>query len=80
MVDRVVLALIQKGKPLKVEKGRLDDDSRKQLVKGVLERLNRYEKYRGEELTMEQIIHKQTREIADWIDTGKHYKPYIAKW
>ena len=80
VVDRVVIALIQKGKPLKVEKGLLEDNSRKQLAKGVLERLNRYEKYRGEEITMEQIIRKQAKEIADWIDMGKHYKPYIAKW
>lgn len=80
VVDRVVVTLIQKGKPLKVEKGLLDDDSRRQLAKSVLERLNRYEKYRGEETTMEQIIRKQAKEIADWIDMGKHYKPYIAKW
>lgn len=80
VVDRVVVTLIQKGKLMKVNKGLLDDDSRKLLAKSVLERLNRYEKYRNEELTMEQIIRSQAKEIADWIDTGKHYKPYIAKW
>lgn len=80
VVDRVVISLIQKGKPLQVSKGLLTDESRKELAKGVLERLNRYEKYRGEELTMEQIIRSQAREIAAWIDTGVNYKPYIAKW
>lgn len=80
VVDRVVVTLIQKGKPLLVSDGLLDEESRKQLAQGVLERLNRYERYRGEELTMEQIIHRQAREIANWIDAGKHYKPYIAKW
>lgn len=80
VVDRVVVTLIQKGKALKVEKGLLDDNTRKLLAKSVLERLNRYEKYRGEEITMKQIIHSQAKEIADWIDSGKHYKPYIAKW
>lgn len=80
VVDRVVVTLIQKGKPLKVEKGMLEDNTRKLLAKSVLERLNRYEKYRGEEITMEQIVRKQAKEIADWVDADKHYKPYIAKW
>lgn len=80
VVDRVVVTLVQKGKQLKVEKGLLSDDTRKLLAKSVLERLNRYERYRGEEMTMEQIIRRQAKEIADFIETGKHYKPYIAKW
>lgn len=80
VVDRVVISLIQKGKPMKVDKGLLDDESRKLLARSVLERLNRYEKYRNEELTLEQIIRRQAREIATWIDAGKLYKPYIAKW
>lgn len=29
---------------------------------------------------MEQIIYRQAREIADWVDSDKNYKPYIAKW
>lgn len=80
VVDRVVVTLIQKGKSLKVEKGLLDDNTRKLLAKSVLERLNRYEKYRGEETTLQQIIRRQAKEIADWVDAEKHYKPYIAKW
>lgn len=80
VVDRVVITLIQKGKTMKVQKGLLTDDTRKRLAKSVLERLNRYEKYRREETTMEQIIRNQAKEIAAWIDSGKHYKPYIAKW
>lgn len=80
VVDRVVITLVQKGRTLRMEKGLLDDNTRKQLAKSILERLNRYEKYRGEEMTMNQIIRKQAREIADMIETGKHYKPYIARW
>ena len=80
VVDRVVITLVQKGRTLRMEKGLLDDNTRKQLAKSILERLNRYEKYRGEEMTMNQIIRRQAREIADMIETGKHYKPYIARW
>jgi hypothetical protein len=29
---------------------------------------------------MEEIIRRQAKEIAAWIETGKNYKPYIFKW
>lgn len=80
VVDRVVISLIQRGKSFKIEKGMLDKETRKILSKSILERLQRYEKYRGEELKMEEIIRRQAKEIALWIETGKNYKPYTAKW
>ena len=76
----IVISLIQKGSPLKIENGLLEDKTKKLLIQNILERLNRYEKYRGIETTLEQIIREQAHEIAAWIDGGKKYKPYIAKW
>ena len=81
VVDRVVISLIQKGNKLNVKNGLLDDETKKLLAKSVLERLNRTEQYRGEEISMEQIIGKQTNEIAAFIlDESSSYKPYTAKW
>lgn len=80
VVDRVVISLIQKGMTLKVENGLLDDNTKKTLSKNILERLNRYENYRGEEITMEQIIRRQAKEIAAYIDKNITYKPYTSKW
>lgn len=80
VVDRVVISLVQRKVPLKIEKGLLEENTKKVLIKSVLERLNRYEKYRGEEISMEQIIRRQAKEIAEWIDKSSSYKPYIAKW
>lgn len=80
VVDRVVISLIQKRRKLKIENNLLDNETRCILAKNILERLNRYEKYHGEEVTMEGIIFRQAREIALWIDKDVHYKPYIAKW
>lgn len=80
-VDRVVVSLIQKGEPLAMEKNLLNEETRKLLVKNILERLNRYEKYRGVETKFTAIIKLQAKELADYIggDT-KAYKPYISKW
>lgn len=80
VVDRVVISLIQKGSNLKVDKGLLDNNTRRLLVQNVLERLQRYEKYRGVEIKMEEIIRQQSKEIAAWIEENIKYKPYTAKW
>jgi group II intron reverse transcriptase/maturase/CRISPR-associated endonuclease Cas1 len=80
VVDRVVISLIQKGHQLELKNNLLTDKTKKLLAASLLDRLNRYEKYRGEEISMEQIIRRQTYDIANWIDNDKEYKPYIAKW
>ncbi len=80
VVDRVVISLVQRGTYLKTENGLMDKETRQTLSKNILERLNRYEKYRGEEITLDEIIRRQAREIAEWIESAKKYKPYIAKW
>lgn len=80
VVDRVVISLVQKGISLHTERGLLDIETRKQVSQGVLNRLNRYENYRGEELTLEDIIRRQMSEIARFIEKDVKYKPYIAKW
>lgn len=79
-VDRVVISLIQKGEPLSMNNTLLSDKTRKLLVQNVLERINRYEKYRGEEIKFSRIIYRQAKEIAAYVNEEAYYKPYIAKW
>lgn len=79
-VDRVVLSLVQKKEPVDVEGGLLTDEGKKLLVRNITERLQKREKYRGEEMSLEQIIYRQAREMADYITDGTRYLPYKAKW
>ena len=80
-VDRIVIAMVQKHLPLSVdEKGYLTTDTRVALASNVLERFNRYEKYRGEEIRFEQVIVRQASEIASFITEHKTFRPYLAKW
>lgn len=79
-VDRVVISLIQKKEPLKLKQGLLDQDTKRLLVQNLTERINRYEKYRGKEWKFCDIIRLQVKEIADYIEHGTKFKPYIAKW
>ena len=80
IVDRVVISLIQKGQDLEVRNGLLTDNTRQLLVKSVMERLARYEKYQGEEIKMEQIILRQVRLLAKAFEGTEKFKPYVAKW
>lgn len=80
VVDRVVISIIQKGTELSMSKGLLSDNTRQLLAKNVMERLNRYENFRGEELKMGQIILRQCMDIATCFSKGERYKPYVAKW
>ena len=79
-VDRVVISLVQKKEPLALKDGLLDSNTKKLLVQNLAERINRYERYRGTECRLCDIIRLQVKEIAEYIDSGTKYKPYIAKW
>jgi CRISPR-associated endonuclease Cas1 len=80
-VDRVIISLVQKSEPLSMDKDLLNVETRKLLVKNILERLNRYENYRGEETRFGDIIKRQAREISTFISVeAGSFKPYIAKW
>ena len=80
VVDRIVISLIQKGHDLEVQKGLLTDKTRELLVKSIMERLARYEKYQGEEMKLEQIIYQQAKQLAKAFEGDEKFKPYVAKW
>ena len=80
VVDRVVISLVQKGQDLEIRNGLLTDKTRQLLVKSVMERLARYEKYHGEEMKMEQIIQRQAKLLAKTFEGTDKFKPYVAKW
>lgn len=80
VVDRIVISLIQKGQELEVKNGLLTDDTRKLLVKSIMERLARYEKFQGVEMKMEQIILCQAKLLAKAFNGTEKFKPYVAKW
>ncbi len=79
-VDRVVISLVQKKEPMEVKDGMLTDSGKKLLAKNITERLQKREKYRGEEMSLLQIIYRQAQEIAAFFTKGERYLPYKAKW
>ena len=80
VVDRIVISLIQKGQELEVRNGLLTDKTRQLLVKSIMERLARYERYHGEEMKMENVILRQAKLLAKAFEGTDKFKPYLAKW
>ena len=79
-VDRVVISLVQKGEQLDIKKGLLTEETIKLLVANIIERLNKYETFRGENIKLLEIINRQVRDISLFIAEDEKFKPYIAKW
>lgn len=70
-VDRVVIGMIQKHEPLEMKDGLLSEATKKLLIQNILERLNRYEKFRQKEMTFATIIKTQAKEMAQFIVNEK---------
>ncbi|MFZ5591102.1 MAG: CRISPR-associated endonuclease Cas1, partial [Bacillota bacterium] len=79
-VDRVVVAMVNKGLPLEMEEGRLALSTRRDLSGRIRERLAGSEKYRGKKYRLESIIQLQARRIATFLRGEASYKPYVAGW
>jgi len=80
-VDRTVISMIRRKEHCKVNAdGLLDDDTKKKLTSHIMERLNRYESYRGESRTLNTIIDLQASDLAESIESGKLFRAYSAKW
>lgn len=86
IVDRAMVTLAvrnQMGKDcVDVEKGvYLNKNGRKLAIEAMMNRLSTKIKYRGKNLSMQDIILKQAREIVKFVnDEIKEYTPFVYKW
>lgn len=80
-VDAVVFSMINRGENFKLAGGFLNGPSRKRLAEKVLERLNSAEKFRGQRITLGEVIRLQARNFAHFVEGQlPSYKPYRLKW
>jgi group II intron reverse transcriptase/maturase/CRISPR-associated endonuclease Cas1 len=80
-VDRVVITMLQKKEKLVAHDGILDKETRSKLAANIYERLHRFEKFRGENRRLSDVINMQALALAKYLKgQDKKFKPYIAKW
>lgn len=82
VVDRAVLAMVNKGSSVAVdEHGRLDEATRKGLAAKVLERLDGPVRVDGKQSTLRTALQKQARHLALFLRGDVDaYCPYVAAW
>lgn len=80
VVDRVIIAAVNKGMEITLEDGQLPLETRRQLAKLVLERLDAQETFQGKKYKLRTIIQMQARRIATFLRGEAKYKPFICGW
>ncbi|MGC8811794.1 MAG: CRISPR-associated endonuclease Cas1 [bacterium] len=80
VVDRTVIAHINRGEAIKMEGGLLDAETRKSLSQKILERLETKEPYQGKKYQIRSIIQIQARNLAAFLRGEREYRPFSFKW
>jgi CRISPR-associated protein Cas1 len=80
VVDRTVIAHVNRGEPILMEGGLLKPETRKELSQKILERLESRESYRGKSYQIRSIIQIQARNLAAFLRGEREYRPFAFKW
>ena len=81
VVDRAVFSLLTRGRDLKITgDGRLTSGTVQMIIEAVVGRLGTLVPYKGEKLTLEQVIYKQARLLAKSLRNEKRFKPFISRY
>jgi len=81
-VDRAIFSMLTRGEKLTQEKSGslLTTDTRKKLISQVLERLGSLMPYRGQKITLEEIIRRQARLLAQHLQGRKRYRSFLGRY
>lgn len=82
IVDRAVIAYVNKGSPLtQDEAGLLTESVRRRLAEKVLERLETADLYEGKRQALRNILQSQVRHAATFLRGERQvYTPFVASW
>lgn len=80
VVDRTVIAHVNRGEPVKMEGGLLSPETRKILSQKIMDRLESQEVYQGKKYQIRSIIQIQARNLASFLRGEKEYHPFSFKW
>jgi CRISPR-associated protein Cas1 len=81
VVDRVVIAHINLGEVVKMDKeGRLAEDTKRYFASKVIERLESTETVKGKKYQIRSIIQMQARSLCSFLRGDGNYRPFTFKW
>lgn len=80
VVDRTVIAHVNRGEPMRMEGGLLSAETRKALSEKILARLESRERYQGKSYQLRSIIQIQAPNVAAFLKGERAYRPFTFKW
>jgi CRISP-associated protein Cas1 len=81
VVDRVVLAHVNLGVPIKMQNGMLETETKTVFADKVMERLLSPEPYKGKHYQLRSIIQQQARRLASFLRRdAPSYRTFSFKW
>jgi CRISP-associated protein Cas1 len=80
VVDRPVIAMCRRGESVKIEKGRLDHETRRRVAERVLEKLAADARFGGRRVSVRAIVQAQVRSLASFVRGQGTYRPFAFQW
>ncbi len=80
IVDRAVIAALNRGAAIETHQGMLTDESRKAVAAAVLERLEGEVEFRGRRHKLKSVVQIQARNVAGFLRGGDPYRTFSFKW
>jgi CRISPR-associated endonuclease Cas1/group II intron reverse transcriptase/maturase len=79
-VDRAVFGMLNLGVTAEVDGDGLDSDTRHDLARKVIHRLQTKTRYHGEVLPLEQVMQQQAQLLVRHIEGKDSYQTYVLPW
>jgi CRISPR-associated endonuclease Cas1 len=79
-VDRTVFGWLNLGSDAKVTDEGLDTDTRRELARRVIERLQAPTRYHGEPLPLERVMEQQAQLLVRHLEGTDRYKTFVLPW
>ncbi len=80
VVDRVIIAWLNRGYVPRMDNDRLGEDTRKDLAAKILERLEDHDRFEGAQHKLKTIVQMQCRRLAMFFRGEGAYRAYAAGW
>jgi CRISPR-associated protein Cas1 len=80
IVDRTVVAIVNKGTEIKMNDEGLEQETRRLLAGKVIERLETPVMFEGKKVKMKHVIQKQSRRLAMYLRGQAKYKCFVSGW
>ena len=79
-IDRTVFAWLNLGVQAEVKDDGLDTDTRHDLARKVVERLQGETRYHGEAMALERVMEQQAQLLVRHLEGKEKYKTFVLPW